>query len=853
MCRLLPYGGALRCLPLLWALGCATPPLQSRSNADQDGAAPVGDLGAAPDAAIDAEPEAEGPDMGGVEQACAADADCDPDAICASGACQDRPTMAPLSWPQDGVVRVAAAAFDATPVAFETWRDAAGPDCPDNRPGRFDGRIDAPPAGGPCADSYDDANGDGRFDAIWLAGMGADRPASALDADNPPEGRVLLLTRGDQLRLWVVLDVHAIDAAQVHRFQTRLAERLGITPGAVLLQATGNRSGPDVVGLSGPSIDRLDTGLQGRLGEGLGLLGSLPVRSGLDERWWDAVTDRCAAATRRAAARLGPAQIRVAQAVLPIDPTPAMDLPGDDDAVIGDGEALTAWRETPRPLVQPQRLPGALDPVLRVIALDGPEGVPPIVLVSWAVAPATRVEPVLSADFPGYVRRRIEARPGGAIALWVPGVADDTVLAGAGALIPSVDADGRPIDAAGAPVDALVDAAPAAAPARALGEWLARLALDRLAEAAPVPLEFRVRSRFAWLPLTNPRFGLAARLGLMPRLGDWMTGRAVTDAWASGAQTPACGGLGCLRYRLDLIELGPVSLLTTPGALDVGYAIGRAPIEVGFDDQRNLLDLDGDAVRDAVDDAIVVLTRNDSHETAVTPPGPANPQRFGAIDGLADERIWLLGRVNGGVGSAMPAESHQNVFEGQLEALQRAVQAPPVAAIDLCQVAFGCRGQITLGELVALTWAAQPDVLADLPGAHEIWLLADPPAEPAIDWHIEDPTGAVVLFGGPLQLGPGRRAFVPEHDLVQAGVGRGFRLAIGPPGAVIDRLEIGGVVPVELRAHPNAGDAWWSSSPAAGDAIHRVACELLVDGECPTARGPAAGDPMQGLPRAPGD
>lgn len=860
MCRLTPYGGAppspplrrlLRWLPLLWLLGCATPSLQTETSADPDGGAtPAADDGAPDQGVGDASSDAGAAADAAPEARCEADRDCAADALCMSGRCQPRPPSAALTWPRDGVVRVAATAFDVTPEEIEPWRDAAGPDCPDNRAGRFDSRVDAPPSAEPCADTYEDANGNGRFDAVWLAGAGADRPAQSVDASNPPEGRVLLLTRDDAMRLWVVLDVHAVDAAQAHRFQTGLATELGVAPHQIIVQATGNRSGPDVVGLSGPSIDRLDSGLATRLEGSLGLLGSLPVRSGTDQAWWAAVQARCAAAARRAAARLTPARVRVATAALPVEPPTDAVPDSDGDGVLNDRDDLLAWRAEARPLVRATRLPGGLDPTLRVLRLDDPAGAARVVLVSWAVAPATVDRPILSADFPGHLRRMIEARHPGATAIWLPGPADDTVLAGDGAHIPLVDESGQPLDADGAVVHDLADAAPASAPARALGVWLAAQALGSLAESEPALLDFSVTSRYAWLPLTNPRFGVAARLGLLPRLGDWLTGRAVTDAWASGAQTPACGGLGCLRYRLDRIDLGPLTLLTTPGALDAAYALGREAATIDFGDQRNLLDLDGDAIIDAVDRAIEVLTRNDSHETPVTPAGPANPQRFGAIEGLGSPDVWLLGRVNGGVGSLMPIESHQNVFEGQLDVLQRAIQAPPVAAIDLCRTGFACRGQITLGELVDLTWSAQPGVLANLPGAHEIWLLDDPPAGPALDWHIEDPTGAVVLFGGPLELGPGRRAYVAEHDLVQQGVTRGHVLAVGPPDALEARVEIGGVVPVELRTHPNAGDAWWSSSPDAGDLVYRVACELLFDGPCPTARG-AGDDAFQGLPRAP--
>lgn len=853
-----PDGRALRGRPLALAasllllavIGCDSP-VQSGS-AERSDRGPFVDMGVTPDSGITLTNDSGPADANFDPYDCDADNTCPPSQECADGACVEPPEVPGLDWPRDGVIRLAAAGFDIAPEEIETWHDAAGPNCPDNRPGRFDGRVDRSPREGVCLDTYDDANGNERFDAVWLAGDGMDRPAAAIDNDNPPAGRVVLITRDDQVRLLVVLDLHAVDAARVDGLAKDLTQRLGLPRDSVIVQATGNRSAPDAVGLSGPSIERVDTALDRLLDGDTGLLGSLPMRPGVDMRWWDALVARCEAASRRAGARLVPVRVQAATDTLPvgavIDTTPD----ANRNEMVNDEEDLQAWRAQPQVLVTQSYLPRQVDPTLRTLRFDDANGDAVAVFVSWAVAPATVKSPIISADFPGRLRAEIEARLPGAVAVWLPGAADDTTLAGAGAFIPSVNADGEPIDADAMPVD-FGDAAPAQDPTRALGRYLAALALDGMDAGDGEALQFDVTSRYAWLPLMNPRFGLAARLGLMPRLGDWLTGRAPTDAWASGAQAPACGGLGCLRYRLDRIVLGPVTLLTTPAALDVGFNIGQEATSIDFADERNLRDLDGDSVLDAVDLEIEVLTRSDLHEAPVTIAGPANPQRFDAIDGLGSADVWVLGRANGGVGSLRSRESYQNVFEGQLDGLRRAIAAPPVADFDLCSVAFPCFGRIALGELVDLTWSAQPTVLADLPGAHEIelgvdlpvgWPLADWNVE---NWHLENADGEVLLFGGPLRLGPARRAFISEHDLVQAGIGPGDVLALGAPGAIEVRLPVEGVVPVVLRDHPNAGDAWSAVSPAAGDHVYTVACELLVDGPCPTPRG----ELMQGLPMAP--
>ncbi|MEZ4466908.1 MAG: hypothetical protein R3F43_21285 [bacterium] len=623
--------------------------------------------------------------------------------------------------------------------------------------------------------------------------------------------------------------------------------------------ATGNRSGPDAVGLDGPSLERLGEGiaLRARTAGALGLLGSLPLQSGVAPTFWDVVAERSAAAIRQAATRLTPVRVRVVGAALLVDfdlPEGPVALPDQDaDGVINDATDRAAWRSRSVPLAADERIPGPVDPELRVLALDVAPGRPIALIASWGAAPATRLPaPLLSADFPGAVRSHLERARVGAVAIWLPAAAADTLVAGGPAFVPETDADGQPVDAAGAATDALDQAARAGDPTSALGRYLGSLALAALEDAEPADAALSTSARYAWLPLTNPRFGLAARLGLLPRLGEWLTGRSATDAWASGLQAPACGGLGCLRYRLDRLDLGPVTLLTTPGSLDLAFSLGASEASVPFGDERNLADLDGDGLPDADDPEIRVVVRGNGRELPLVVPAPANPQRFPAMVGLATERVWLVGRANGGVGSLVSRVTHQNVFEGQLGPLLESVRSPGLAGVDVCVAGWPCRGSILLGELAEQAWAAQTPLLADLPGAHELWLLADPPPLGPIDgWRIEAPDGSVRVDGAHLEVGPGRLAWVPGTDLVAAGVIRGDELIVETPGELPTRLAVGGVVPVELRQHPNAGDAWRADSPGAGDLVYNTACELLFADACPYRRPPGPDDPGAGLPQRP--
>lgn len=820
-----------------------------------DAAPDPGDGGIGPPDADGA--DAATPDAGPMP--CAADEDC-PGYCAADRICRPAAERPVFAWPADGLVRAGAARFDLAPGYLEPWSDRAGPDCPENRPGVFDGDRLTPAPADPCRDGFDDADGDGVLDAVWLAGFGLDRPARGIDERRPPEGRVVLLTRDRTAYLLVTLDVYAVDTARLAELVDRVARRIGLPASAIAVHATGTRTGPDAVGLWGPSLSAsgeagaraLRDALDGRSG----LLGEMPQQSGVDAGWWAALPSRVAAAARQAAAAAGPVSVRHARAALPVE-APRFEgsiaLPdADADGVANDGDDLAAWRAAPPPLAWDERLPGAVDAAARIVSLDAVDtGRPRVLLAGWSAAPAAapRAAALLDADHPGAVRARLEAAFPEAIALWLTGAAADTFRAGAGAFVPAMHPDGGFAGPDGQPVDALDEAAPADDPPDALGALITERLLAALAEAPPAPAALSLSQRFAWVPITNPRVGVAARLGLLPHLRDWLRRRVPTDAWVDGANTPACGGLGCLRYRLDLLDLGPVALLTTPGALDRAYVDGRLDTRLPLGDGRNLDDLDLDGLPDARDDDIRFTGRAGDVEVMVTVAGPANPQRFPAIGGLGGEGLWIIGRTNGGLGSLRGPVEFVDAFEGQLEPLAALAAQDP--GRPLCGSSHPCAGALTIGELVERTRAAQPALLADIPGSRELRLASAPPPGGPHPWRIEAPDGAVRAEGERLVLGPRDRAFTTDVDLVAAGVQPGDRLVLtlAEPGFAMPHV-VAEVVPIELRRHPNIGDTWRAVAPAGGDLVYNTACELLYAGPCPTRRA-VLDDPNVGLPRTP--
>ena len=97
---------------------------------------------------------------------CSRDDDCMNLAWCSEfGQCEPRLDRPFFELTQDGLTRVGAASFSLVPDRFETWDDRASADCPNNRKNRFDGTLNDAKPDDPCADTFDDADSDGVFDA----------------------------------------------------------------------------------------------------------------------------------------------------------------------------------------------------------------------------------------------------------------------------------------------------------------------------------------------------------------------------------------------------------------------------------------------------------------------------------------------------------------------------------------------------------------------------------------------------------------------------------------------------------------------------------------------------------------
>ena len=133
-----------------------------------------------------------------------------------------------------GPLEAGFAKIDITPTDFETWEDVDG-----------DSKYD-PEKG----DRFEDSNGNGKFDAIWLAGFHNSRPAQGVL--DKLWARAIVLNSGDITLALCVIDMIGFGNDEVIATRKMIAEALPDVD-YVVIASTHVHSSPDVMGMWGPS------------------------------------------------------------------------------------------------------------------------------------------------------------------------------------------------------------------------------------------------------------------------------------------------------------------------------------------------------------------------------------------------------------------------------------------------------------------------------------------------------------------------------------------------------------------------------------------------------------------------
>ena len=403
----------------------------------------------------------------------------------------------------DGTLRAAAARVDITPELAgkdRGWQDEDGDHVYDE------------------AEPFEDVDGDGVFDAVWIAGSQNARPATGVH--DPLWARVMVLDQGDVRVAVVVYDLIGWFIDDMERTRALLGPELGLDH--VIFASTHSHQSPDTMGLWGPTS----------------------LASGVDPAYMERVRTRTALALREAVAALEPVHVRVAT-------TPTLD---------GTGLA--------RPYLADLRDPVVLDPTLTIVHLTSAAEPGRTIgsLVHWSSHPeyVGFDNNLLSSDIVHYIRATIEdgapataaggAAPGlGGVAVYLQGVL--------GGQIGPWGA--RPIAADGSEV---ADAS--FAKAEAAGTNVGRLALEALGRPGdfhdvPDPrLAFRTGDLL--LRVENVFYHVGALAGVLDR-----------DFVGLDPERPIDDdNMPYVRSRVSYLELGPIAIVTAPGELHPELFVG---------------------------------------------------------------------------------------------------------------------------------------------------------------------------------------------------------------------------------------------------------------------------------------
>ena len=279
----------------------------------------------------------------------------------------------------EGVTYAGVASIDMTPTIVETFTDLNGNS-------DFDGCLDDPDATrSGCSEPFDDVNGNGLFEPVWIGGFGPLRPA--LNVRDPVYARALVFGFEGEYQVFVALDYVGLMFPQIHAARDALAED-GFDPDRLLVASSHNHQGPDTMGLWGNPFNL-----------------AAPT-SGLDRNYQSFVGTSIEDVVREAAANMVPVELTVgAQNLRDMNPLfNGSDWGGHSPDAIQHG------------LIHDGRDPVVVsDQLLVVRGVHAETSEPVFTFTNWSGHPEVRGSDnnSISSDWVGEMRLVLEAELGG--------------------------------------------------------------------------------------------------------------------------------------------------------------------------------------------------------------------------------------------------------------------------------------------------------------------------------------------------------------------------------------------------------------------------------------------------------
>lgn len=368
---------------------------------------------------------------------------------------------------QSAEIKAGFSKVDITPTDFDTWTDHNG----DARFKEKDGDV------------YQDLNGNGKFDPIYLAGFHQNRPASGVN--DPLWARTMVLDDGNSRLALCVIDMIGFGHDEVVRVRKRLKESLNID--YLIISSTHVHSSPDLMGMWGVN----------------------EYSNGVNPDYLEFVINGILESVEKAANALEPAVFRFA-----VDEASALPLVGDTR--------------------DPQVFDASLQ-IMQVVSVN--EGTTLGTLMNWGNHPETlwSGNTQISSDFPHYFREYVENGIMENDSLKMEGIGGTSIFLN-GALgglmtthpsLPIVD-----------PYSGAVFQEENNDKIDAQGKALAKIVLEKLTDNSVVEVKtgnLNVRAKSIELSLDNKLFRLAAWIGIFKRgLSSWWKIRSEVAVWTLG-------------------------------------------------------------------------------------------------------------------------------------------------------------------------------------------------------------------------------------------------------------------------------------------------------------------------------
>ncbi len=417
-----------------------------------------------------------------------------------------------------------AARVSIVPSCFESWTDKDGDDEYDSGDAFHDCGCDRLCQGDEGWTAADQGEGDGEFQAVWIAGFGQGRAATGVrGADMGLRGEndglwasTVVLRQGETSMAIVALDLVGFFNDDVLAVRRAVAEA-GLDVDHVLVQSSHNHEGPDTMGMWGPNI----------------------TTTGVDPDYEAELSEAIVASIEQALDDMRQVSLTAGQA---------------------DAGSYHAEKGLEN-LVRDSRDPWIVDERLGALRLQDDAGDTVATLVSWGNHPeATGSDnTLLTSDFAHALRETVESgvswksyqRAGlGGICLFV----NSTV----GGLM-------TPLGIEVEDPDGNAWSESSFEKADALGQLLGEMALDALEQgeqAADPQLAFKIEA-FEF-PVENYGFQAMMNLGVFAReVGCYDPEQDIDE-----------DNQPCLASEVNVADIGPVQLLTVPGELLPEVAIG---------------------------------------------------------------------------------------------------------------------------------------------------------------------------------------------------------------------------------------------------------------------------------------